>query len=103
MVATTNPGVQKPHCWASCVDEGLHDRSQRITFSETFDGGDLLTLGIDREYGTGVDDFAVHQHRASSADATVADALSAGEVEVVAQGIQQCDPWLQLGASASSH
>src|SRR5271157_3198886 len=71
------------------VNERLHYRSQRVAFGQALDGGDLLSLCIDCKHGTGIYGFAVHQHSAGTANATVADAFCAGQIEVVAQSIEQ--------------
>ncbi len=52
---------------------------------------DLAALGFQGQHGAGVDRLAVEHDGAGAAGAAVADALAAGDVEVVAQRVEQRD------------
>ena len=56
-----------------------------------------LPRGLEGEHGAGVDRLAVEHDGAGAAGAAVADALAAGDVEVVAQGVEQRDARLDVG------
>ena len=58
---------------------------------------DLLALGFQGQHGAGVDGLAVEHDGAGAAGAAIADALAAGDVEVVAQGVEQRDARLDGG------
>ena len=96
-MATTKPGVQKPHCWASCCDERGRHGVELAAVDQRLGGLDLLALGFEGEHGAGVDRLAVEHDGAGAAGAAVADALAAGDVEVVAQGVEQRDARLDVG------
>ena len=96
-MATTKPGVQKPHCWASCCDERGRHGVELAAVDQRLGRLDLLALRLEREHGAGVDRLAVEQDGAGAAGAAVADALAAGDVEVVAQGVEQGDARLDVG------
>ena len=57
---------------------------------------DVLAAGLEGEHGAGVDRAAVEHDGAGAAGAAVADALAAGHVEVVAQGVEQRDARLDV-------
>src|SRR5262245_53557995 len=65
--------------------------------AEPFDGLDRAALGLDGEHAAGIDRPAVEDHGAGAAGAAVADLLGAGQVEMVAQGVEQGDPRLEPG------
>src|SRR5262249_16938136 len=66
---------------------------------ERLGGLDLLAAGFQREHAARVDGLAVEHDGAGAAGAAVADALAAGDVEVVAQRIQQRDTRLDVGGA----
>ena len=74
------------------IDEGLLQRMQRAVFGKPFDGGDLGAVLHDGEREAGIDAPSVDQDRAGAALAVVAAFLGAGEVEMVAQRIEQGRP-----------
>ena len=74
------------------VDEGLLQRMQRAVRRQAFDGGDLRAVLHHRQREAGIDAPAVDQHRAGAALAVVAALLGAGEVEMVAQRVEQGRP-----------
>ena len=59
---------------------------------EAFDGRDLRAVLHDGEREAGIDAPAVDQHRAGAALAVVAALLGAGEVEMLAQRVEQRRP-----------
>ena len=67
---------------------GLH-RMQVVRRAQALDGGDLVALVHHRERQAGVDPPAVDDHRAGAALAVVAALLGAGEMQVLAQRIEQ--------------
>src|SRR5262249_49543184 len=69
--------------------EALLQRVQLAVLAEAFDGRDVAALHLHGQLEARLDDFAVDQHRAGAADAGLAAALGAGEVQVVAQEIGQ--------------
>ena len=79
------------------VDKGLLDGMQLAVFHQGFDGRDLFSLALDGEHRASVDGLVVEQDRAGAALSFVADALGAGDVERIAQGVEQRNPWFQAG------
>jgi hypothetical protein len=61
-----------------------------------------MTLGVDRQQGTRVHGLLVEEHAAGAALGAIADALGPGQVEVVAQSVEQRDPRLQLRRELSA-
>src|SRR5437588_3657768 len=57
-----------------------------------------MALGTDSKDGTGVDRFLIYENGTRAAGAAIANALGAGEVELIAQRVQQRDPGLKLRA-----
>ena len=78
------------------VDEGLLNRVKIAALHQAFDGRDGFALGFDSQGGAGIDRLAIDDHRASAASGAVADALGAGHVQVIAQGVEQSDARFQL-------
>ena len=74
------------------VDERLLQRMQRAVRRQAFDRGDLGAVLHDGQRQAGIDAPAVDQHRAGAALAVVAALLGAGQVEVVAQRVEQGRP-----------
>ena len=99
-MATTKPGVQKPHCWASCWTKAAGHRVELAAVDQRLGRLDLLALGLQGQHGAGVDRLAVEQDGAGAAGAAIADALAAGDVEVIAQGVEQRDARLDAGWSS---
>src|SRR5262249_30850187 len=77
-------------------DEGGRDGVEPVALGERLGGADGLALGLEREHGAGVDGLAVDQDGAGAASAAVADALAAGDVHEVAQGVEQGDARLDV-------
>ncbi len=78
------------------VNECLLDGMEMGGIAQAFHGGDLRALRVDGQHRAGVHGFVVHQHGASAAGAAIADALGAGKLKLVAQGVQQGDARLKL-------
>ena len=74
------------------VDECLLQWVQRAIGREAFDGGDLRAVLHDRERQAGIDAPAVNQHGAGAALAVIAALFCAGEVEMIAQCVEQRRP-----------
>ena len=79
---------------ASFSTKACLQRAQLLRRAEALDGRDLVALGVGGEHQAGLDRLAVEEHRAGAAGAAVADLLGAGEVEVVAQRVEQRHPRL---------
>ena len=74
---------------AVVLDEGGLHRMQLVRRAQAFDGGDLGALVHHRQRQAGVDAPAVDDHRAGAALAVVAALLGAGQVQVLAQRVEQ--------------
>src|SRR5436305_703355 len=71
------------------LDERHGERMEISGPRETFDRLDRLALDVDRELAARVDCLAVENDRAGPAGAAVADPLGAGELELLAQDVEQ--------------
>ena len=84
------------------IDERLLQRMQRAIRRQALDGGHFGAVLHDGEREAGIDPPPVHQHGARAALAVIATLLGAGQVEMVAQRIEQGrprrDPELRLDA-----
>ena len=78
------------------VDKRLLNGMKMARLAKAFHGGDLRALRVDGKHGAGVHGFSVHQHGAGAAGAAIADALGAGKLKLIAQGVQQSDARLKL-------
>jgi hypothetical protein len=58
-----------------------------IQSSETFDGKDLMSVGLNREHETGADWLPIEKNRACPTHAMLAAHMGAGQTEFVAQKI----------------
>jgi hypothetical protein len=90
------PGGAVAALVAIVFDERSLHRVQFVRGAQPFDGGDLRARVHHRQGQAGIDAAAVHQHRAGTALAVVAAFLGAGQVQVLAQCIQQGDAGVQL-------
>ena len=86
------PGVQKPHCSAVMVHEGLLHRMQFVAVGEALDGADRLAVGLHGEHQTRAHRFAVDEHGARAADAVLAADMRAGLPTVLADGVDERAP-----------
>ncbi|MGY3427515.1 hypothetical protein ACVWZW_008019 [Bradyrhizobium sp. F1.13.4] len=62
---------------------------QLVALGDAFDRGDAGAVGLSRQHGAGFDRLAVHMDDAGAALAGVAADMGSGEVEVVAQQLNQ--------------
>src|SRR3954452_1042335 len=69
-------------------ERGLH-RMQRSVRRETFNRGDPLARVHDRQRQAGVVTAAINQHRARAARTLIATFFRAGEIEMLAQCVEQ--------------
>src|SRR5207244_8646084 len=74
--------------------------AQFFRCAQAFDRRDFAAFGFDGEQGTGINRVAVHQYRASAAGAPVADLLATGEIEPVAQRVEQRHARLKVQPAA---
>ena len=74
------------------LDERLLQRVQRAAGGQAFDRGDRAALVLHRQRQARQDALAVDQHRAGAAGALVAALLGAGEMQVLAQQVEQRCP-----------
>src|SRR5262245_52901141 len=81
----------EPALLSVVVPERLLDRVELAVLFESFDGPNLLALRLDGQRRAGIDRLAVHDHRAGAASGAVADPLGAGDVQIVAQRVEQRD------------
>ena len=72
------------------VDERLLQRMQRAVVRQAFDRGDLRAIVHDGERQARIDAPAVDQHGAGAALALIAALFRAGQVEMLAQQVEQC-------------
>ena len=73
------------------LDEGGLNGVQDFALGQPFDRGDLRAVQADGKRQTGIDAPAVDQHRAGAALAAVAALLGSGEIEPLAQQVEQGD------------
>src|ERR1017187_6615379 len=72
------------------VDKGLLHRVQApVGLRQTFDGGDLLTIGAGRQCQAGQHPAVVDQYSAGTALAVIAAFFTSGQAHMLAQRIQQ--------------
>ena len=83
-------------------DEGGLHRMQLVAIGEALDGQDVGAVKADRQRQAGIDAPAVDQHGAGAALAAVAALLGAGEVEPLAQQVEQGDARIDLQLVAVS-
>ncbi len=72
--------------------EGELDGVQDVAARQAFDRGDVRPLMHHRELKAGQDAPSTHQHRAGTALPLVAALLRAGQIQAVAQQVEQRDP-----------
>src|ERR1700691_464481 len=77
------------------VDESFRDRV-RLAARNTFDSHNVYALGVDGQNRAAIYGFSVEDHGAGAAGGPVADPLGAGQLQVVAQRIEQRDARLQV-------
>ena len=65
------------------------DRLVGLGLAEALDGRDVAAVGLDREVRAGADRETVDEDRAGAAHLDVAGALGAGQLEALAQDVEQ--------------
>ena len=70
-------------------DERLLHRIELSVSAQSFDRDDILAIAFDGEHETSVDRTAVQQHRAGAALAFGAAFFRAGQIQLVAQRLEQ--------------
>jgi len=85
----TWPGVQKPHLKRVLIDERALYGVHALIARESLHGRHLAPVGSGRQHHAAVDAPPIQQHRAGSTLASVTALLGAGELETLAQQIQQ--------------
>ncbi len=78
------------------IDEGRRNRMQLAVLRDAFDGLDVFPLRVDGQDGATVDHLAVHDDGAGAAGCPVADFLCAGQLQVIAQRVDQGDARLDV-------
>ena len=81
---------------AVMLDEGGLHRMQMLRRAQPFDGGDAVALVHHRERQAGIDPPPVDHHRAGAALAVIAALLGAGEMQVLAQRVEQRGPRVEF-------
>ena len=81
---------------AVMLDERRLHRVQVVGRAQALDGGDLVALVHDREREAGGDPPAIHDHGAGAALALIAALLAAGQMQVLAQCVEQGGARIEL-------
>lgn len=84
------------------LDERLLHGVERVVVGQPLNGRDGASLALDGEQQTTVDSLAIQQDGASATLAHIAAWLGARQVQVFAQGVQQCAAWLHAQRADSS-
>ena len=74
------------------VDEGLLDRVEFVAVRQSFNRGDFGAVMHRRQCQARDDSLAVEKNRARTARALIAALLGAGEIEMIAQRVEQSRP-----------
>jgi len=69
--------------------EGFLDWVQVINGSQSFDGGDFVSMRLNGKHQTGADGVPIQQDRTGSADAMLATDVRAGQPKIVTQEVAQ--------------
>ena len=77
------------------LDESRLHRMQFVALRETFDRRDLVAFHRDREAEAGVHAPSIHQDGAGAALPVIATFLRAGQIQMLAQGIEQRRPRIE--------
>ncbi len=62
---------------------------QRVAIGESFDGDHGAAVALHGEHGARLDGFAVHEHRARAAQAGLAADVSASQIAVIADEMNE--------------
>ncbi len=85
----TMPGVQNPHCIASCFTNAACSGCDLLLRRQPFDRGHMMADGINGQRHAAVHRHLVQPHGAAGADASVAHNLGPGHAEMDAQSLGQ--------------
>jgi hypothetical protein len=77
-------------------DKSGHDGMQLATVREPFDGYDLTSLRLYREQAASIDWLAIEDDRAGATDPAIAHLLSPGQIQMVAESIEQRDARFEI-------
>ena len=100
-MATTSPGVQKPHCTAPVSTNACCTGCSSSPAAEPFDRDDLVAVRLRREHEARAHELAVEEHRARTALALLARVLRAGKPEPLAQREEEALPLPDVGLGRS--
>ena len=78
------------------LDERRLHRMQLVAVRETFDRRDLVAFVRDREAEAGINAPAIHEDGARTALAVIATFLRTGEMQMLAQRIEQRDARIEF-------
>src|SRR6266852_1366972 len=87
--AHQHPGRAIPALERVVIAERLLERCELAVFREPFDGLDLRPVGLYREEHAALHELAVDDHRAGAAVPGIAADVAAGQIEVVANEVDQ--------------
>ena len=96
-VATTSPGVQKPHWTAPASANAACTGMKAVSVGKPLHRDDLVAVGLRGEHEAGADERPVEQDGARSALTLLAGVLRAGETEPVTQRREQALPRPHVG------
>jgi len=88
----TIPGVQNPHCNASCSTTGRLHRMHSRRRPEPFDSGDLMPPRIDRQHHARSDRPTIQMHRARTTRAAIANQFRSGQPQMLPKRTEQGHP-----------
>jgi hypothetical protein len=77
-------------------DKGGHDGMQFAVVRKSFDGYDLTSLRLYGEQAASIDWLAIENDRARSTDPAIAYFLSPGQIQMVAESIEECDARFEI-------
>ena len=100
-VATTRPGVQKPHWTAPASTNASWTRWSASPAAEALDRDDLVAVGLRGQHEARADERAVEEHRARAAFALLARVLRAGQAEPLAERVEQALARPDVGLAAA--
>ena len=83
------PGPQKPHCSEPLSSKAFWIGCSRSRVASPSMVGHAAAVGLAGQHQAGVDRLAVDDHGAGAAVADVAAELGAGQIEMLAQQLQQ--------------
>lgn len=73
-----------------------------VTIGQAFDGGDLLSIGLDGQNGAGFDRLAVQMDGAGSTRRRVTSNVGPGQADRVSDQMDQQRTWLNVMAMAGA-